>query len=284
MSYQLIDTHCHINFRAFKDDTSEVIARALTSKIAMIAVGSQTDTSKSAIELAEKYEGIWAAVGLHPNHLHEQKFIDNQELEANSFVKTRSENFDLVYYEGLVHHPKVVAIGEFGLDYYRMPKNIAVEKIKGDQKKAALKQISLATLAKKPIIVHCREAHSDQYELLKTEIEKGNLKERGVIHCFTGTSEEALKYIELGFMISVTGILTFSQELQTVVKQLPLSSIMIETDAPYLSPIPHRGKRNEPIYVKCVAETLADLKNVSFDEVAETTTRNAEKLFHIDLL
>ncbi|PIX61869.1 hydrolase TatD [Candidatus Uhrbacteria bacterium CG_4_9_14_0_2_um_filter_41_50] len=280
MTHKLIDTHCHVNFQAYKDDAKDVIARSLEDEIAMITVGSQSDTSKTAIELAEKYDGVWAAIGLHPNHLYEQKFIDEQELKANAFVKTRSEKFDFAYYAGLAHHPKVVAIGENGLDYYRLPDGDQAQ-MKEDQKRTARAHIDLASEVNKPIIVHVRDAHADQYEILKLAIEEGKLVRRGVIHCFTGTYDEAQKYIELGFMISFTGILTFSKELQAVAKELPLSSIMVETDAPYLAPTPHRGKRNEPAYVKHVAEKLAEIKGLSFDEVAKVTTENAIRFFDL---
>lgn len=278
MDYKLIDTHCHVNFQAYKEDLDEVIWRSLNEGTAMITVGSQINTSQAAVKIAEKYDGVWAAVGLHPNHLHKQEFIDDQEVDELKVVKTRTEAFSHDDYLALAQHPKVIAIGENGLDYYRLPEGDHAQ-MKKDQKQTVHAHIDLASGVNKPIIVHCRDAHDDQIEILKEAIEAGKLARRGVIHCFTGTLSEAQRYIELGFMISFTGILTFSKELQAVVKKLPMESIMVETDAPYLAPTPMRGKRNEPSYVKHVAQTLADIKGLTFDEVAEVTTENAIRLF-----
>jgi len=283
MNYSLIDTHCHVNFRAYENDLAEVINRCSKANIAMITVGSQIDTSRAAVSVAEKYQGVWAAVGLHPNHLHAQEFIDDQEVDQQKSIKTRTEKFSQADYLDLARHPKVVAIGENGLDYYRLPPGDH-EQMKEDQKNAVREHIKLSHEIGKPIIVHCRDAHADQLEILKSAIEQDQLTKRGVIHCFTGTLEEAQKYIEIGFLISLTGILTFSKELQTTVQQLPLSSLMVETDAPYLTPVPHRGKRNEPMYVQHVAKCLAELKGVSFEEIAEITTKNAIRIFQLDRL
>jgi TatD DNase family protein len=278
MKLKLIDTHCHVNFSSFNDDVDDVIQRSLKQNIGLIAVGTQTDTSKRAIEIAEKYDGVWATIGLHPSHLHKQEFHDDQELDP---VKTREEKFDINYYESLISHPKVVAIGEFGLDYYHIPIDIDINCVKRDQIRTANLQIDFATKYNKPIIVHCRDAHDDQYNLIKTAVSNNQLPKRGVIHCFTGTIEQARAYIELGFMISLTGILTFSKELQNVAKELPTEMIMLETDAPYLSPAPHRGERNEPSNVKYITQVLADLKGLDFDKVADITTKNAINLFDI---
>ncbi len=283
MNFKLIDTHCHVHFEAYKNDMDEVIKRATNQDIAMITVGTQSDTSKKAIEVAEKYDGVWASVGLHPNHIHKQEFFDDSELSADevSKIRTRAEVFDLDFYRELASHPKVVAIGEFGLDYYHLPPEVKKEQMVKDQIKTAKSQLKLASEIKKPIIVHCRNAHSDQYNILKDEIDEGGLSARGVLHCFTGTLEDAQKYIDLGFMISVTGILNFSKDLQKIVKELPLNSLMVETDSPYLTPPPYRGKRNEPSYVRFVAEVLAEIKEKSFDEIVEITSENAKRLFGI---
>jgi TatD DNase family protein len=245
----------------------------------MIVVGTQSNTSRKAIELAEKYDGVWAAIGLHPSHLHKQEFHDENEAPETEIVKTRSEKFDVATFEELASHPKVVAIGEFGLDYYRLPPGVTMDEMKKDQITTTNAQLQFASAHNLPVIIHCRDAHADQYELLKAEIDRGGLTRRGVIHCYTGTLEEAQKYLELGFYISVTGILTFSKQLQDVVKELPLDRLMIETDAPYLAPGPYRGQRNEPAYVCEVAAKLAEIKGVTFEEVARITTENAKLLF-----
>ena len=282
MKFDLIDTHCHVHFAAYKDDMDEVIQRSLDEGIAMITVGTQSDTSKRAIEIAEKYEGVWATIGLHPLHLHKQEFNDDNEFDPTK-IKTRTEEFDAKYYRELVAHPKVVAIGEFGLDYYHKPPNVDEAQVIEDQKAATNLQIDFATEFNKPIVVHCRDAYDHQLEILKNAIEEGKLQKRGVVHCYTGSLEYAQKFIDLGFMIGFTGILVFSDELQRVAKELPMESILIETDAPYLAPPPHRGKRNEPSYVKHVAQTLADIKGLSYKQVAGKTTQNAIDFFNLEV-
>lgn len=290
MSYSFIDTHCHVHFQAYKEDMDNVVKRSLEEGVGMVTVGTQSSTSKSGLELAERYEGVWATIGLHPNHLHAQEFLDENELppgvkddvEAGggpAKIKTRAEHFDPTYYRELAAHPKVVGIGEFGLDYYRIPPGVDLETIKRDQSESVRAQLQFATETDKPIVIHCRDAHADQVLLLKGEIDRGGLARRGVIHCFTGTPEEAAAYREIGFLVSFTGIVTFAKNLQETAKAIPLEQMMIETDAPYLTPNPFRGKRNEPRYVRYVAETLATLKGVSVDEVARVTTENAVRLF-----
>lgn len=281
----LIDTHCHVHFQAYKDDMDEVVKRTLDAGVQMVTVGTQTSTSKGAIELAERYEGVWATIGLHPNHLHQQEFFDDDELpveeQATGKIKTRAEAFDPEYYRSLVDHPKVVAVGEFGLDYYRVPNHLDREKVITDQKKSCQQQLVFASQTDKPVIIHCRDAHEAQYDLLKAEIDRGGLGKRGVIHSFTGTLEDARRYEELGFMLGLNGILTFSKDLQAVVSDIPLAQIVIETDAPYLTPPPHRGKRNEPHYVKFIAQLLAELQNKSLSQIADQTTQNARQLFDL---
>ena len=290
---KLIDTHCHVHFNAYKEDSDEVIQRSLDAGVLMITVGTQTDTSRKAVEVANKYDGVWAAVGLHPNHLCEQEFMDPSEVEEIATVKTRCEKFDPEVYRELAKDPKVVAIGEFGLDYFHLPEQFDRDELIKDQKESMRVHLDLADELDLPVIIHSRDSHDDQIELLKEYVEAGKLTRRGVIHCYTGTLEQAEKYFELGFMISFTGIITFPPkrseisagkeltQIQEVVKQVPLDKIMVETDAPYLSPVPERGKRNEPAYVQHVAEKIAELKGVSIEEVTEATNKNAQTLFQI---
>lgn len=292
MDYRFIDTHCHVHFQAYKNEMDEIVQRALTAGIGMITVGTQSTTSKNGIALAEQYDGVWCTIGLHPNHLHAQEFLDENELPpgvkedieeggGSATIKTRAEKFDSDYYRELAKHPKVVAIGEFGLDYYRVPPGVNVSQMKADQTEAVRAQLQFATEVNKPVVIHCRDAHADQVVLLKEEIERGGLERRGVIHCFTGTTEEAAAYREIGFLVSITGIVTFAKNLQEAVLNIPLEQIMIETDSPYLTPAPFRGKRNEPAYVEHVAAKIAELKGVSVDEVAKVTTANAVRLFNL---
>ncbi len=290
---KLIDTHCHVHFNAYKKDSDEVIRRSLDAGILMITVGTQTDTSRKAIEVANKYDGVWATVGLHPNHLCEQEFMDPNEIEEISTVKTRCEKFNPEDYREMAKDPKVVAIGEFGLDYFHLPEQLDRDQLIADQKESMLAELDFADELDLPVIIHSRDSHDDQIALLKDYIGKGKLARRGVVHCYTGTLEQAEKYFELGFLISFTGIITFPPrrseisagveltEIQEVVKKVPLDKIMVETDAPYLSPVPQRGKRNEPAYVQHVAEKIAELKGMSLEEVIETTGNNAQKLFNI---
>lgn len=286
MKYKLIDTHCHVHFEAYKEDMDEVVKRSLEEGVAMITIGTQSTTSKNGIALAEKYDGVWATIGLHPNHLHKQEFFDDNELppeeQATGKIKTRSEAFDPEYYKELVNHPKVVAIGEFGLDYYRIPEEASKEQVIEDQKEACRAQLKFASEFNKPIVIHCRDAHKDQIELLRAEIDAGGLEKRGVIHSFTGTAEEAAWYRDLGFLVGLNGILHFSKELQEAVKSIPLEQIIVETDSPYLTPPPHRGKRNEPQFVKFVAAKIAEIKGVDFEKVAKVTNENAARAFGLN--
>lgn len=281
MTFRFIDTHCHVHFQAYKDDMHDVVRRALDAGVGMITVGTQSTTSKNGIALAEQYDGVWATIGLHPNHLHKQDFIDDNEVdpEEAAHIKTRAEHFDPEYYRALAQHPKVVAIGEFGLDYYRIPPGVDVDQLKVDQAEAVRQQLRFASEVGKPVVIHCRDAHADQAQLIEEEIAHGGLARRGVIHCFTGTAEEAARYRALGFLVSITGIVAFGKNVQEAVRQIPLEQMMLETDAPYLTPPPHRGKRNEPAYVEHVAAKVAELKGVTIEEVARVTTENALRLF-----
>lgn len=289
----LIDTHCHVHFNAYKKDGDEVIRRAFDNGVWMITVGTQKDTSAAAMATAEKYgTGIWAAIGLHPNHLF-STIIDEEETPA---FKSRTEDFDPKYYRELAHSSKkVVAIGECGLDYYRIPENLDLNEIKIKQHKVFREHIHLATELNLPLIVHVRDgstlltagAHEDVIMILGEEIRQGNLQKRGVIHCFSGTWEEAKHYFDLGFLISFTGAALFPPKkgqpdiLKEVIEKSPLDKIIVETDSPYLTPPPHRGKRNEPSYVRLIAEHLAKIKNLDFEEITRQTTKNATALFNL---
>lgn len=279
----LIDSHCHVHFNAYKDDMDEVIKRTLDRGVFMITVGTQKDTSRKGLEVASRYEGVWATVGLHPNHTVEQEFWDDDELpseeQATPKIKTRAERFDMAYYRELAKHPKCVGIGEFGLDYYRIPEGADREEVIRRQEETVRAQFDLATEVNKPVVIHCRDAYSRQAEMIREAIGEGKLDRCGVIHCFTGTLEEARAFLDLGFYISFSGILTFGKALQDVAKELPLDRLLVETDSPYLTPAPDRGKRNEPWRVEYVAQKLAELKGVSVEEVAEQTLSNTQRIF-----
>ncbi len=279
----------------------EVIRRSLEAGVFMITVGTQSDTSRRGLEVAEKYDGVWATVGLHPNHLTKQEFNDEDELPPNlppnpsspstnatlpygevafsHLVKTREEKFDVDLFRSLAAHPKCVGIGETGLDFYRIPEGLDPEVVKEKQRETARAHFDLATEMNLPLSIHCRDAYDEQLELVAQYVSAGKIPRRGVIHCFSGTEAQARSFLDLGFCISVTGILTFSKDLQKVVRELPLERLLVETDSPYLSPAPERGKRNEPWKVKHVAQTLAELKGVSLEEVARATVENTKRVF-----
>lgn len=271
----IIDTHSHLNFKAYKDDLDEVVNRTLQAHVWMINVGTKYETSKKAVELAEKYkEGVYAAIGLHPIYAAAEFQKIKTDPEEGEFL-VKEESFDKEKYKELAKSDKVVAVGEIGLDYYYKPKtNIKLEQFKEKQKQVFLQQLELAKELNLPVILHCRMAHEDLIEILKTK------SERGVIHCFTGSWEEAQEYISLGFYIGLNGIV-FKLDIDEIIKRTPLDKILVETDCPYLTPPQENGKRNEPIFVKHVIEKIADLKGISFQEVAEKTTQNAKKLFKI---
>ena len=272
---KFVDTHTHLNFQAFRDDYDQLIDRALKKEVWMVNAGTQFDTSRRAVEIAEEYaDGVYAAVGLHPIHLFEHH-VDEEETSFNA----RGEEFNADSYKELVlRSTKAVAIGEFGLDYFRMPKGVDPKTVKKVQQEVAKQHLYLAKSVDKPVMIHCRDAYDELYTLLRE-----NYTGLGEIHCFTGTWEQAKKFIDLGFYIALNGIVTFDKtgRSEEVVKNLPLEFMILETDAPYLAPEPHRGKRNEPSYLKYTAAKIAEIKGVSAEEVAEKTTQNARKLFMI---
>ena len=191
---RFIDTHCHAHFNAYKADMDEVIRRSLDEGVFLITVGTQSTTSKNGLAVAEKYDGVWTTIGLHPNHTCEQEFWDEDELppseQATPKIRTRCEEFDPAYYRELAKHPKVVAIGECGLDYYRIPEGLNVEEVKAKQEREVRKQFDLATEVNLPLVIHCRDAHVEQQAIIREYVEAGKLGRRGVVHCFTGTLEE----------------------------------------------------------------------------------------------
>jgi len=287
----LVDTHAHLNFNAYRDDADEVIRRSLANDVWMINVGSQYETSKRAVEIAEKYEkGVLAAVGLHPMHL-ETGLVkiknDSEEIQ----IKTKEEEFNYEKYKELARSPKVVAIGETGLDYYYRPKTkVKIQEFKEKQKKAFLKQLDLAKELNLAVIFHCRVAHQD---LIQTIQQSNNPTIRGVIHSFVGTKEQLQEYLKMGFYIGFNGIIFKKIEgidFEENIKIAPLEKILLETDCPYLTPLPAVASaeasakpltRNEPLYVKYIAEKVAEIKKIDYQKLSEITTENARNLFKI---
>ena len=261
----LTDTHAHLNSPRFKSDRERVIERAAAAGVkAIINVGASLASSQAAVALAEAYPQIYAAVGVHP---HDAKTVTKEVLEELRALASR---------------PKVVAIGEIGLDFFRdlSPRD--------KQRQAFQQQLALASEAGKPIIVHDRDAHSEIMAILRrwacperSRRAESSPEPAGVLHCFSGDLAMAQEAIELGFYISIAGPVTFknARRLHELVRQLPLQKLLVETDCPYLTPHPHRGKRNEPAYVKLVAQEVARAKGLSLEEVARITSDNAQALF-----
>lgn len=253
----LFDTHTHLNDKAFAEDRQEVIQRAQELGVSlMVNVGFNRETIPQTLELAETYDSIYAAVGWHPQD-----------------AKDMTEE-DITWLEELSQHPKVVAIGEMGLDYYwdTSPKDV--------QKKVFRQQIALAKRIHKPIIIHNRDAHRDVVDILREEEAQ---QVGGIMHCFSGSVDIAQECLELGFYISFGGPITFknAKKPKEVAKEVPLDRLLIETDSPYLTPHPFRGKRNESSYVKYVAQSLADIHGLSYEELCQITMENGKRLFNI---
>jgi len=251
-----------------------MVNKCLENKIWVINIGSNFVNSKRAVEIAENSSyGVFASIGLHPINLDTGLVkikIDPQE--GKHFEK----EFDYQKYKKLSQSKKVVAVGEIGLDYYWKPKTFGrKQKFFQEQKSLLLKQLELAQELSLPVIFHCRMAHEDLLEILKAQ--KGV---SGVVHCFTGTWEQAQQYMDMELYLGFNGII-FKLNLDEIIKKTPLERALIETDCPYLSPPEFEGQRNEPIHVKYIAQRIAEIKNTSFDKVAEITTNNAKKLFNL---
>ncbi|MGG1572729.1 TatD family hydrolase [Fictibacillus sp. NRS-1165] len=254
----MFDTHAHLNAIQFEEDLEEVIQRALDEGIShIVVVGFDRPTIKGAIKLADTYDFIYAAVGWHP--------VDAVDMTPE----------DLQWIEELASHPKVVALGEMGLDYHwdKSPKDV--------QKKVFCQQIQLAKKVKLPIIIHNRDATQDVVDILKSE---GAEEVGGIMHCYSGSLEVAKQCMEMNFYISFGGPVTFknAKKPKEVAREIPLDRLLIETDCPYLSPHPLRGKRNEPSYVKYVAEAIAELREMPLENLVKKTSDNARQLFGIN--
>ena len=253
----LFDTHVHLNADQYKEDLEEVINRALNEGISrMVVVGFDRPTIERAMELVEKYDFLYASVGWHP--------VDAIDMKDE----------DLLWIEELASHPKVVAIGEMGLDYYwdKSPKDV--------QKEVFRKQIRLARKLNMPIIIHNREATEDIVTILQEEDAK---EVGGIMHCYSDSTAYMKDCLDMNFYIGLGGPVTFknAKEPKQVAVEVPLDRLLIETDAPYLAPHPNRGKRNEPAYVKLVAEQIAELRGQSLADIAKATTENAFRVFRI---
>jgi TatD DNase family protein len=297
---QFFDAHTHVQFSGYDADRDAVLARAREAGVWMINVGTQIDTSRAAVELAEKCaaagdDSVFAAIGLHPVHTG-KSFHDAQELgggEAARGFTSRGEAFDIERYRPLALHAKTVAIGECGLDYFHFDEGegapLRDEQIR-KQKEAFIAQIELSIEVKKPLMIHCRNgtdaagnAFADLITILKF-YEKAN----GVIHFFTGTPDDARALLELGFAFTFGGAITFPPrkgktegDYDESIRLIPPDRILSETDAPYIAPVPYRGKRNEPMYVVETVKKLAELKGLASEEMKVQIWENAKRIFGI---
>lgn len=254
---EFIDSHAHLDFDKFNKDREEVIKRAKANGIInIINVGSSLTSSHRSLQLSQQYEMVYAVVGVHP---HEAKTLDKNALQV---------------LKDLSKADKVVGIGEIGLDFYydNSPRDI--------QREAFRKQLRFAKEIKLPVVIHSRDADQDTIKILKEEkMHNHNI----LLHSYTGGKEMAEEALEMGFYFSAGGIVTFNsaQELKNIIQKIPLSRILLETDSPYLAPAPHRGKRNEPMFVKEVAKYLASLKNTTLENVARQTVKNTKTFFKL---
>lgn len=250
---KLIDAHAHLQFPQFDEDREAVIVRAREAGVGVINVGTDLETSRAAMALAEQNDNIWATVGIHPTDLP----------SADRLAETFTE------LESLAKHSKVVGIGECGLDYFHIQGGEERKK----QQEIFVKQIGLAKIVNKPLMIHCRDAYQDLFDIIKNDNLIGN------IHFFAGDWGLARKFLDLGFFLSFTGVITFARNYDEVLKNAPLDQIMVETDCPFVAPAPYRGKRNEPIYVVEVAKQIAILRNLTPETVAGVTLANTRRLF-----
>lgn len=252
----LIDSHAHIDDRRFDEDRDEVLARAAAAGVEIIInIGADMESAARSVALSDKYPGVYAAVGMHPH--------DAKEMREEDYIQLKK----------WATHPKVVAIGEIGLDYHYdlSPRPV--------QREVFLRQIDLARDIGKPIIIHDREAHQETLEIVRTAA-KGLT---GVFHCFSGSVETAGEVIKMGFYISLAGPVTFSKSVKAkeVAKKIPLEYLLLETDSPYLTPEPLRGRRNEPANVRWIAEEISKLREISIEALCLATSNNVRRLFGI---
>lgn len=312
---KIIDTHCHIQFNGFKDDYEEVIERCKEKNCTMFAVGTQKDTSAKAVEFAQKYDNVYAIVGLHPIHS-----ISTEVDEEETHFVSREEEFDYEYYKKLAQNKKVVGIGECGIELFHIPEDRDKDEILAVQKKTFLAQIKLAQELNLPMSIHIRDAYKETTDILNEypslalpllrggeiddrshlaidsevslPLNKGEMKRgyRGVIHCYSSNWENAQKFLDLGFYLGFTGVITFPArktnpqptiDLLEVVKKCPIERMLVETDSPYLAPQAYRGKRCEPWMVEEVVKKIAELKNMGIGEVMEKVEENTRKLFQL---
>ncbi len=288
MQPKYFDVHGHVNFAAYKGDREETIKRSLDSGVWMAVVGTQRDTAKSAVALTEQYtDGVYAIVGLHPIHT-DKSFHDEEELgDGGKEFTSRGELMEYAYYRDLAKSSRVVAIGECGLDFFRLDG----ENTRAKQENAFRLQIQLAKEVGKPLMLHLRSgsglsAYNEAFKILKSEVAGFSTAHPGDLHFFAGGIDEAQPFLDLGFTFSFTGAITYpprkgetERSYDAIVRYLPIDRILSETDCPYVAPVPYRGKRNEPVYVAEVVKKIAQIKGEEPETVRERVLENALRFF-----
>lgn len=274
---KIFDSHTHLNLEEFNDDFDFIIKENLKNNLYLNNIGTDKNSSLKAIEIAKKYDkGVYASIGIHPLSLF-------QSIEKKHVREI--EKFDFSFYFDLAINKKVIALGEVGLDYHHFEAGHNIEKIKKLQQEVFYDFIKISQQTDKPLIIHCWDAYSDLFDILEKFIKENNWdkEKKGIIHSFIGSWKTAQKFIDLGFMIGLNGIITYSASYDKLIRNCPLEKIVIETDAPYLTPLPlDRKDRNEPKNVKLIAEKIAKIKELTLEEVVNQTTENAKKLFKIE--
>jgi hydrolase, TatD family len=273
MKPYLIDSHAHLQFAAYDKDREAVLMRMKEKNIWAINIGSNFELSQKAVDLAQKYNFLYAVIGLHPIHLFESNDFNEGETKPEFFEKDK--------FEKLVKNEKVVGIGECGLDYFHNYQE------KDKQKEEFKKQIEFAKEFQKPLVLHLRayknlDAYYDALEILKNFGFNEKNKRSGVVHFFSADLNIAKEFLKIGFYIAFPGVITFGNFYDKIIFELPLEKILVETDCPYVSPVPFRGKRNEPIFVEFVAKKIAEIKKLPLEKVAEQTVFNTKELFNLD--
>ena len=270
-----VDTHCHLNFKAFKSDLSDVVGRAYKSDVGKIIIpGAKLDSSQKAVEISGQYKGCFAAIGIHPHHVH----------DVNSFLQNDQKRHELSHLlADMAKQKGVAAIGEVGLDRHSYKNYPPVEEKTFQLQKQLLSlELDVATQLHLPVILHCRDAQDEMIALIN-EYKNKHPDLTGVFHCFEGTLLHLKKILSMGFFVGFDGNITFKENmrLQELVRQTPIDRLLLETDSPYLTPLPHRGTRNEPAYIQHTYAFVALLKNTGIKKVALRLSANVSTLFHI---
>ncbi len=273
---RFIDTHCHLDSPVYERDLDIVVRHARDEGVEIVTLGNDLESSRRAVEIAERYpKGVYAAVGMHPKHIGGNLWADDKLMDTVAFSE-------------LLRHPKVVAIGETGLDFHALPtytrsaaERQMVNRIKLNQRNVFSRFLDLSREFRLPLMLHCRDAYGDMLNMIETwDKTTRGFDSRGVVHCFSGDWKTARRFFNLDFSISVTGVLTHGAYQSEVIRKAPASRLLIESDCPHMTAIPWSHRRNEPSYLPLVAEAVAAMRDVSSAQISADTTANALKLFH----